>query len=70
MLFRSVEPEHDTVVVAVVLTSPVEPTYVRPCDSEVSLSADENVEEAVEKIPPVKPSTVDVEAPYVVNGRM
>jgi hypothetical protein len=64
------DPEHDADVVAVVDTSPVEPTYVSPCDSDVSLSALPNVDEAVEKNPPVRPSTVDVDAPYDVNGRM
>lgn len=28
------EPEHEAVVVAVVDTSPFDPTYARPCDSE------------------------------------
>ena len=46
------DPEHVADVVAVVERSPVEPTYVRPCDSEVNLRLDPNVEEAVEKIPP------------------
>ena len=64
------EPAHEAVVVAIVDSSPVLPTYVRPCVSDVSLSPDENVDEAVEKIPPVNPSTVDVDAPYDVNGSM
>lgn len=57
---HDVEPEHDTVVVAVVPTSPVEPTYDRPCDSDVSLSGPENVDDAVEKIPLVNPIVVPV----------
>ena len=63
----TVKPEHDTepeqlaVVVAVVDSSPPDPTNVSPCDSEVSLRADENVDEAVENIPLVKPIVVDVE---------
>jgi len=55
------EPEHVADVVAVVLSSPVDPTYVSPCDRDVSLSADPNVELAVEKKPPRRPSVVDVE---------
>jgi hypothetical protein len=64
------EPEHDAVVVAVVDTSPVEPMYANPCDRDDSRSADENVDDAVENRPPVRPSVVDVLAPYDVNGRM
>ena len=45
------EPEHDTDVVAVVDNSPSLPTYVSPCDSDDSLSAEENVDEAVERSP-------------------
>ncbi len=67
---HDVEPEHDTVVVAVVPTSPVDPTYAIPCDSDGSLSGPENVDDAVENRPPVRPSVVDVLAPYAVNGRM
>ena len=55
------EPEHVADVVAVVLRSPVDPTYVNPCDRDVSRSADPNVDEAVENKPPVNPITVDVE---------
>lgn len=66
---HDVEPEHDTVVVAVVLTSPVEPTYVRPCDRDESLRADANVDEAVDRSP-LTPSTDVVELPHDcdVNG--
>ncbi len=46
--------------VATVLTTPVEPTYVAPCDRDVSRSADPNVDDAVEKRP-LNPMTVDVE---------
>ena len=49
---HDVDPEQVTVVVAMVLSSPVEPTYASPLDSEVSRSADENVDEAVENRPP------------------
>ena len=45
------EPEHVADVVAIVLSSPVEPTYVRPCDSDDSRSDEENVDDAVENIP-------------------
>ena len=55
------EPEHDAVVVAIVFSSPVEPMYVKPCDRDESRSADENVDDAVENRPLVKPITVDVE---------
>ncbi len=58
---HDVEPAQDTVVVAVVLTSPVEPTYATPCPSDDSLSGPENVDDAVEKIPLVNPIVVDVE---------
>jgi hypothetical protein len=72
-----VKPEHETEpeqaadVVAIVETSPVEPTYVRPCESEVSRSADENVELAVENNPPPKPMAVEVELypTFTVNGK-
>jgi hypothetical protein len=67
---HDVEPEHDTVVVAVVPTSPVEPTYAIPCDRDGSLIGPLNVDEAVENSPPVRPSVVEVLAPYDVNGRM
>ncbi len=60
---HDVEPEHDTVVVAVVLSSPVDPTYAIPCDRDGSLSAPENVDDAVENRPPVRPSVVEVLAP-------
>ena len=58
---HDVEPVHDTVVVAVVLTSPVEPTYATPCPRDDSLSGPENVDDAVENIPLVNPIVVDVE---------
>ena len=66
---HDVEPEHDTVVVAVVLTSPVEPTYVRPCDRDESLRLDANVDDAVDRRPET-PSTDVVELPHDcdVNG--
>jgi len=67
---HDVEPEHDTVVVAVVLSSPPVPRYATPCDSDDSRSGPENVDDAVENRPPVRPSVVDVLAPYAVNGRM
>jgi hypothetical protein len=54
------DPEHDADVVAIVERSPVEPTYVRPCVSDVSLRAELNVEEAVENTPLSRPSVVDV----------
>ena len=47
--------------VAVVLTSPVDPTYATPCDSDVSRRDDPNVDDAVEKRPLRSPSVVDVE---------
>jgi hypothetical protein len=55
------DPEHDAVVVAIVERRPVLPTYVRPCDRDDSLSAEPNVDEAVENKPPPKPMAVDVE---------
>ncbi len=58
---HDVEPEHVTYVVAVELSSPVEPTYVRPCDNPGNLNAPENVDDAVENIPLVNPIVVDVE---------
>ena len=64
------DPEHDTVVVAVVPTRPVEPMYATPCDRDASLRALENVDEADENRPPVKPIVVEVLAPYAVNGSM
>jgi len=51
------------VEVATVFTRPVEPMNKAPCDREVNRSAELKVEEAVEKSPPVKPMTVEVEAP-------
>ena len=63
----TVKPEHDTepeqlaVVVAVVDSSPPDPTNVRPLDSEVSLRLDENVDDAVENSPFSRPSVVVVE---------
>jgi len=41
-------------------TNPPEPMNAKPCEREESLRADENVDEAVEKRPPVKPMTVEV----------
>ncbi len=67
---HDVDPEHDTVVVAVVPTSPAPPMYATPCDRDVSRSGPLNVDEAVENSPPDRPSVVDVLAPYAVNGRM
>ena len=55
--------------VATVLTNPVEPTYVAPCDSDDNLRADENVDDAVLSNP-LTPSTDVVELPHDcdVNG--
>jgi hypothetical protein len=58
---HDVEPEQDTDVVAIVFRRPVEPTYPRPCESEVNLSGPENVDEAVEKNPFSSPRVVVVE---------
>ena len=51
-------------------TNPLLPTNEYPCERDGRKRLDENVDEAVENSPPVNPITVDVEAPYVVNGRM
>jgi len=58
------------VEVEIVDTSPEEPVYAKPCVSDGRYTEDPNVDEAVEKRPPVNPSTDDVDAPYDVNGRM
>ena len=67
---HDVEPVHDTVVVAVVLTSPPVPRYATPCPSDDSRSGPENVDDAVENIPLVNPIVVDVllYPACVVNG--
>jgi len=67
---HDVEPEHVTVVVAVVPTTPVEPTYATPCPRDDSRRGPENVDDAVEKNPLSSPSVVDVELYPVtdVNG--
>ena len=57
---HDVEPEHDTVVVAVVPTTPVEPMYATPCPRDDSRRGPENVDEAVENRPLVNPIVVDV----------
>ena len=62
-LEQEVEPEQEAVVVAVVVTRPPEPTYARPCESEESRSAEDIVEEAVERKPLEKPMVVVVETP-------
>ena len=59
-----------SVEVETVETRPVEPIYEKPWDSDGNLSAEPNVEEAVENIPPVNPTTVEVDAPYDVKGRI
>ena len=55
---------------AIEFTFPVDPIYEKPCDNEERRRSDEKVDDAVEKIPPVKPRTDDVELPYdcEVNG--
>jgi hypothetical protein len=57
---------------AIVFTVPPVPMYAKPCDKDDSRSDELNVEDAVEKRPPVKPMTLDVELPYVcdVNGNV
>jgi len=57
---HDVEPEHDTVVVAVVPTNPVDPMYATPCDRDDSRRGPENVDDAVENRPLVNPIVVDV----------
>jgi hypothetical protein len=44
-----------------VFTCPAEPKYAKPCDSEGRYRDDEKVDDAVEKIPLVKPMVVEVE---------
>ena len=66
-------PEYVSPVPAVVVAyDPTSPLYTAnsPLPSADSLNAPENVDDAVEKRPPVRPSTVEVEAPYDVNGSM
>jgi hypothetical protein len=57
------------VVVAPLLTTPPK-TARPPSESAERRSGPERVDEAVEKNPPVNPRTVEVDAPYEVNGRM
>jgi predicted hydrolase (HD superfamily) len=66
-----VEPEHDAVVVAVVVRRPVDPTYAIPCERDESRSAEEIVDDAVEK-KPERPRTVEVllYPVFEVNGNV
>jgi hypothetical protein len=44
--------------------------YAKPCERFEKKTFELKVDEAVEKNPPVNPRTVEVDAPYEVNGRM
>ena len=55
------DPVHETVVVAVDETSPLDPMYIAPCVSDGRKKLPDCVDEAVEKNPLSSPSVVDVE---------
>ena len=62
-------PVQVAVVVGNVPSRPPEPTYTPPCVREGSLTADEKVDDAVEKSPFKKLTVVVVETPYVCASK-